>query len=46
MDEENRWSILGAQELPCVGQLAFCSFLVFLCCYDGVVGDEVVVVGV
>ena len=26
--------MLGAQELPCVCQLAFCSLLIFLCSYD------------
>ena len=25
--------MLGAQELPCVGQLAFCSLIIFLCSY-------------
>ena len=34
MDEKNRWQVLGAQELPCVGQLAFCSLLIFLCSYE------------
>ena len=28
--EENRWWVLGTQKLPCLGQLAFCSLLIFL----------------
>ena len=31
IDEENKWYVLSVQELPCVGQLAFCSIIIFLC---------------
>ena len=31
MDEENKWQVLDAQELPCVRQLASYSLLMFLC---------------
>ena len=33
MDEKNIRSVLDAQELACVGQLAFCSLFIFLCSY-------------
>ena len=29
----NKTDVLGAQELPCVGQVAFCSLLIFWCSY-------------
>ena len=30
-DDSKQWVFLGSQELPRVGQLTFCSLLIFLC---------------